>query len=75
MTIPFVKDIKVFLNNIYIETAHRGRDALRNALLEKNIYYKGIIKDINSVINKCTICNLKNINPKLLKVDKYKLTL
>ena len=38
MTIPFVKDIKIFLNQILIETAHRGRDALRNALSEKNIY-------------------------------------
>ena len=38
MTVPFVKDIKVFLNQIHIEAAHRGRDALRNALSEKNIY-------------------------------------
>ena len=75
MIISFVKDIEVFLNQIHIETAHRGRDALRNALLEKNIYYKGIISDINSIINKCTICNLKNNKPKLLKADKYKLVI
>ena len=59
--IPFVKNIFEYLNDVHKELNHRSFDAVRLKLIKRQIYYYGIINDLKLVINKCAICNLKNI--------------
>ena len=67
--VPFVKDLKQFLYQFHSNTNHKGFEAFRKALINDNIYYKGIIKDIQNIIDNCAICKLKNqkINLKKMK--------
>lgn len=59
--VPFVKNLDIFLYEIHKETNHKDSVALRKELLNRNFYYKGIIKDTENIVNNCSICNMKNI--------------
>ena len=50
-----------FLYAIHKETNHKDAVALRRELLNRNFYYKGIIKDTENIVKNCSICNMKNI--------------
>lgn len=44
-----------------------------NSIFNKKIYYKGIIKDLQFVINNCAICKIKNSKLDLKKKENYKI--
>ena len=67
MKVPFVKDILKYIYDIHSKNNHRGIDAIRNYFIKNKIFYKGIIKDIKSVINNCAICKIKNSKVDLKK--------
>ena len=71
--IPFTKNILDFLYKIHSDDAHREINSLRDSVLNKNYFYKGITKDLNKVINNCSICKIKNKPIDLTKKEKYKL--
>ena len=48
--IPFEKNIIEYLLKLHNEMCHRSGESLRKELLNKNIYYFGIIKDIKKAI-------------------------
>ena len=73
MLVPFEKDLKKYLNKNHSNTSHRGFESLRRNLLPNNIYYKGVIKEINFVINYCVICKLKNNKIKITNQEKFKM--
>jgi len=73
--VPFVKDLKQFLYQFHSNTNHKGFEAFRKALINDNIYYKGIIKDIQNIIDNCAICKLKNQKINLKKDEKFNLIL
>ena len=73
MKIPFVENLYEYLMDLHAKNGHRGVETFRNTLLNNNIYYKGIIKDIHNIINKCAVCKIKNKNIKLDKKEKFKL--
>ena len=59
MKIPCVKNIKDFFYDIHKKSCHKSFDKLRLDIMNKKIYYKGIIKDLKAVINNCTIYIIK----------------
>ena len=67
--IPFEKNILEYLFKIHKENNHRCGESLRLELLKRNIYYFGIIKDINKIVKNCAICSFKK-NTKLRKREK-----
>ena len=73
MKVPFNKNNIEYLNQIHSENAHRGFDFMRNFFISKNIYYKGIIKDIKLIIRKCSICKLKKNELITIKKEKFNL--
>ena len=73
MEIPFVKDIKEFMNNIHKKSMHKGINGMRDELLNRRIYYKGIIKDIEFTIKNCPICSIKKKNKNFVKKEKFNL--
>ena len=60
MKVPLTKNITDYLKNIHSKNEHRGIEFMRNHLLNNNIFYKGMNKDIHNVVNICGICELKN---------------
>ena len=44
--VPFTKNIIDFIRFIYSKIFHRGIDSLRKELINRKIYYLGIMKDI-----------------------------
>ena len=73
MKIPFVKNIHDYLMNIHKNTCHWSFDKFRNVMLNKGIYYKGIVKDLKIVLNNCSICKIKNSKIDLKKRNNLNL--
>ena len=58
--VTFVNNINEFLYKIHSENSHRNAVSLRNELLNRNFYYKGIVEDIIKVVKECSKCILKS---------------
>lgn len=58
--VSFIKNINKFLYKIYSENSHRNALSLREELLNRNYYYKGIVDDTIKVVKECSKYILKS---------------
>jgi len=58
-SVPFTSNLSDFLLKIHKEDCHRSALSLRKNLLNRNIYYYGIIADTNNIVKNCPICKIK----------------
>ena len=59
--------------NIHKNTCHCSFDKFRNVMINKGIYYKGMIKDLKIIINNFIICKIKNSKIDLKKKSNINL--
>ena len=72
MKILFVENIYDFLSNIHKNNCHCSFDKFRKEMINKRFYYKGIIKDLQFVINNWVIYKIKNSKIRLKEKKNYK---
>ena len=59
-TVPFVQDINRYIDDLHKKLEHRNHNIVREYLIKRKIFFKGIYNTIKNICNKCGICVAKN---------------